>query len=107
MEFCGECGSIMLLKGDGKKKYLACARCKFKKKEVTEFKLSEEVKVNDDSEVEVVEGNVETHPKVKKNCSKCKSTEAYFWAIQTRAGDEPETEFYKCVECKHQWRENN
>ena len=106
MDFCDECGSIMMLKGEGKKKYLACTRCKFKKKEVTEMKLSEEV-IAEEKEVEVVEGKVETHPKVKKECSKCKNSEAFFWSIQTRAGDEPETEFYKCTECNHQWRENN
>ncbi|MEK6946569.1 MAG: transcription factor S, partial [Nanoarchaeota archaeon] len=30
---------------------------------------------------------------------------AYFWLVQTRAGDEPETKFLKCEKCGHTWRD--
>ncbi len=106
MMFCKECGGIMMPKGDGKKKYMACTKCKFKDKEMEEMKFSEKV-VREKPDVAVVEHEVETHPIVNKECSKCGNDKAAFWSIQTRAGDEPETEFYKCTKCKHQWRENN
>ncbi len=107
MMFCEKCGSIMVLKGEGKKKYMACPKCNFKKKDVNEMKLSEKIEQKEKPDVEVVEEDVETHPVVDKECSKCGNGKAFFWTLQTRAGDEPETEFYKCTKCKHQWRENN
>ncbi|MBI2108536.1 transcription factor S, partial [Candidatus Woesearchaeota archaeon] len=30
---------------------------------------------------------------------------AYFWLVQTRAGDEPETKFLRCEKCSHTWRD--
>jgi DNA-directed RNA polymerase subunit M len=54
--------------------------------------------------VEVVEKEVSIHPIVDEECPKCKNPKAYTWSQQMRAGDEPETIFYKCVECGYQWR---
>jgi len=93
----------MVLKGDGKKKYLACAKCSFKKKDVHELKISEEVK-DESKPIEVVEKEVETYPVIDIDCEDCDNTKAAFWTIQTRAGDEAETKFYKCTKCKHTWR---
>ncbi len=44
-------------------------------------------------------------PMCKAECPECSHPEAYWWTKQTRAGDEPETRFLKCVACKHTWRE--
>ena len=38
-------------------------------------------------------------------CEKCGNKEAFYWQIQTRAGDEPMTRFYRCTKCKETWRE--
>ena len=38
-------------------------------------------------------------------CKKCNNTKCYFWTVQTRAGDEAETKFFKCTKCGHTWRE--
>ncbi|KNC48923.1 DNA-directed RNA polymerase III subunit RPC10 [Thecamonas trahens ATCC 50062] len=38
------------------------------------------------------------------DCEKCDNNQAYFMTIQIRSADEPMTEFYKCSECGHQWR---
>ena len=38
-------------------------------------------------------------------CSKCGHNEAFFHQVQTRSADEPMTEFYKCVNCGHKWKE--
>ncbi len=47
----------------------------------------------------------ETLPLCDADCSKCKHTKAYHWEVQTRAGDEPATRFFRCQNCKHTWRE--
>ena len=42
---------------------------------------------------------------VNEDCSKCGHGKAFWWEEQTRASDEPETSFFRCVSCKHTWRE--
>ena len=42
---------------------------------------------------------------VKEDCPKCGHSKAFWWEEQTRASDEPETSFFRCVSCKHTWRE--
>jgi DNA-directed RNA polymerase subunit M len=44
-------------------------------------------------------------PTVAETCPKCGNKEAYFWTSQTRAADEAETKFFRCIKCKHTWRE--
>ena len=54
-----------------------------------------------------INGNPETDPKTEIKCPKCGNPEAYYWLLQTRAGDEPETQFFRCTKCSHQWRNYN
>jgi len=62
-------------------------------------------KVEKASGVAVVKSSEEDiHPIIDIRCPKCKNMKAYFWTMQTRASDESETKFYKCVKCKHTWR---
>ena len=42
---------------------------------------------------------------MKYDCKKCENTEAYFWTLQTRSADEPETRFFKCTKCSTVHRE--
>ena len=96
MEFCPKCGSMLI----GKK----CNRCDY----VSENDVKLETSQKMDTKKEVVcinEGDHESDPIVKINCTKCNHTEAYFWTRQTRSGDEAETRFFKCIKCKHTWRE--
>lgn len=101
--FCTKCGAILLPKKEKGKNVLACA-CGYTDKETkAEFKeVAEEEK-----ELEVIhEGEDESLPVTDVDgCSKCGNKKARFWMQQTRAGDEPETRFFKCTECKHIWRE--
>ena len=46
-----------------------------------------------------------TMPLTDEECPKCKHGKAYYWLVQTRAGDEPETRFFRCEKCKHTWRD--
>lgn len=54
----------------------------------------------------VIDENLNTLPKTKVKCPKCKNNEAYWVMRQMRAADEPETRIYSCTKCKHKWREN-
>ena len=53
----------------------------------------------------MIEEDIATMPRVKVECRKCKNGEAYYWMLQTRAGDEPATKFFRCTKCKYTWRE--
>jgi transcription factor S len=55
-------------------------------------------------DVDVIEKEISIHPVVDEECPKCKNPKAYYWSQQMRAGDEPETQFFKCTACSHQWR---
>lgn len=93
--FCPRCNNLLLPK-EGK---MECS-CGYK---------SEETKLKDKKKKEekifVMEKPQENLPKMKADCSKCKNDEAFFWTLQTRSGDEPETRFFKCVKCSNVWRE--
>lgn len=76
---------------------------KLPKKGSKKFVVSE--KIDNHKSISVInEKSQETHPEVEIKCPKCKHKKAYFWTQQTRAADEDETKFYKCVKCKHTWR---
>ena len=100
--FCQKCGAIMLPKKSGSKTVLACS-CGYSSKDTGSMMMKASVKQQ--SEVEVVEKDIETLPLADNECGKCGHKKAYFWEIQTRASDEPATRFYKCEKCKHVWRE--
>lgn len=99
MEFCSKCGSIIIIK-EGK---AVCANCNFKAKKKPIIQATEKIKRQD--KVAIIKENVNNpNPIVEIKCPKCKNKKAYFWVAQTRAADESETKFYKCVKCSHTWR---
>lgn len=100
MQFCPKCGAVLVQK----KKNFGCARCNYSTKEKVKINTSE--KINEKNEVAVLKGkSINTDPVVAEICKKCGHPESYFWTIQTRAGDEAETKFFKCVKCEYTWRE--
>jgi len=103
MMFCPKCGGILMPKKEGNKKFLACT-CGFKTKEMSETKLKEVVE--EKNKVEVIErSDVESLPIAETECPTCHNRQAYYWLVQTRASDEPETRFFRCTKCKNTWRE--
>ncbi len=100
--FCPKCGSILRPKKEGAKKIVYCG-CGYKDKEA-EIKLGEVIR-DDSQKVEVIREEHEVYPLVEAHCPKCSHKKAYFWTVQTRAGDEPETKFFRCEKCKHTWRD--
>jgi len=102
--FCPKCGSILLPKKEGSKKTLVCS-CGYKTSKLDTFIIKETLEKKE-KDVEVIDKEtLEILPKTKVSCPKCGNNEAYFWLVQTRAGDEPETKFLKCTKCKHTWRD--
>ncbi len=73
------------------------------KKEKEKYTLEE--KPEESKEIPVIEEEFHLMPTVRIDCKKCGNTEAYYWMVQTRAGDEPATKFYRCTKCKHTWRD--
>ena len=103
MLFCPDCGSILTPKEDGKKTALTCS-CGYSNVEKEDILIQENVKKV--SKIEVLEEKeVQTLPKTNEKCPKCAYKDAFFWSVQTRAGDEAETRFFQCVKCKHRWRD--
>ena len=100
MLFCPKCGSLMRTRQEGSKKVLACS-CGYAKKAEGEMKEN----VSKSTEIEVADESQTGMDTTEATCPKCHHDKAYFWMHQTRASDEPETKFFKCVKCKHTWRE--
>lgn len=98
--FCPKCGSILFPKKEKNKSILLCS-CGYSKKaeNLTTREVLEKEKI-----IEPVE-EIETLPLASAKCPKCGHNRAYYWLVQTRAGDEPETKFYKCEKCKSVWRD--
>ena len=99
MEFCPNCGCVMMGDGDNSK----CQRCDYKSKDKFKIETSEKIKLK--SGVAVIneeDGNF--LPEVNAQCAKCGNDKANFWTLQTRSSDEAETKFFRCTKCKHTWR---
>jgi len=102
MQFCPKDGSILLPQKRGKKIKMKCPKCSYSTKKKEELILKEEVKIG--KGIEVIDKKVETLPKIKAECPKCKNPDAYYWFLQTRSGDEAATQFFKCTKCNYTWR---
>ena len=104
IEFCKKCGSIMLPEKKTKNTYLKCRKCGYEiKKNVKDMRITEEK--SGKKGVVVIEKDAALLPITDRECEKCHSQKAYYWLQQTRSADEPPTQFFRCVKCKHVWRE--
>ncbi|HLG24930.1 MAG TPA: transcription factor S [Candidatus Nanoarchaeia archaeon] len=102
--FCPKCGSILLPKKEDSKRVFTCS-CGYKTNDIGGVTIKETIH-NTSKEIEIIDkGELQTLPKTNAECPKCGHNTAYFWLVQTRAGDEPETKFLKCEKCEHTWRD--
>ncbi|VVB74507.1 Transcription factor S [Candidatus Tiddalikarchaeum anstoanum] len=102
--FCKKCNSLLIPEKDdnGKVKFV-CRKCGTSSRS-KDLKI---VSVKDRKErlYFVDKKQDDTLPSVRQKCPKCGNHMAYYWQIQTRAADEPETKFFRCTKCEHTWRE--
>ncbi|MBI2045656.1 transcription factor S [Candidatus Pacearchaeota archaeon] len=100
MEFCPKCGAVLIQK----RKNDGCPRCNYSAKGKVKLKTSE--KIEEKKKLAVIsEKDLQVFPIITEVCKKCGNDKVYFWTVQTRAGDEAETKFFKCTKCEHTWRE--
>jgi len=94
MEFCPKCGSILMMKG----KRAGCPKCDYVAKGKVDMVMKEDV--DEGCEVRVATGKQESiNPVCDWDCHACGCKKAEFWLRQMRSGDEPESQFFKCVKC--------
>ena len=101
--FCPKCGSILLPKRSQNDEVKMMCSCGYMKKADDASKITETMSKS--KKIDVVTQKEELLPTTDAECSKCGNATAYYWLIQTRAGDEPETKFLRCTKCDHTWRD--
>jgi transcription factor S len=101
--FCPKCGSLLIPKKEGNKKVVVACSCGYSTDNTDALKMKETLAKSE--ELPVIEEDIQSLPLVDAECEKCHHNKAYFWLVQTRAGDESETRFFKCEKCRRTWRE--
>ncbi len=109
MQFCDECGSMMVsVDGEMTCRDDACGATSERDEELAaRFESTEEQ--TDDEVIETVEGaEFEGKPTATDVvCDGCGHDEAWYTIKQTASADEPPTRFFKCKECGRRWRGYN
>lgn len=104
MKFCPDCKSLILPKKNDQGGSIYECKCGYS--EVGgDTKLSSSTNSKEVKDIEMPVDTDNTLPICKEDCEECGNKEAYWWEIQTRAGDEPATRFFKCTKCKKTWRD--
>lgn len=106
LKFCIKCGAFCQ-KNTSKLLY-ECPKCGWEEPLEETRTISKNHEKKDDEKIIVVgkkELNLSTMPKTKEKCPKCENDEAYWWMVQTRSIDESMTQFYRCTNCSHTWRD--
>ena len=108
MKFCPKCGTRLRFKAQKPKPLLVCEKCGYSQGAETSITLPEEIESEPTSTIKVVGDNEEkimTMPSTNVDCPKCGHNTAFWWFLQTRSGDEPPTQFFRCEKCGHTWRQ--
>ena len=101
MEFCPECGAMML-PNNGELKCNSCGYVKGSSEDSESYKLSGTI---EEHETVTNLGEVEDlRSTIKETCPECGHDEAYYELKQTRSADEAPTRIFTCAKCKHTWR---
>ncbi|MFH0978783.1 MAG: transcription factor S [Candidatus Woesearchaeota archaeon] len=88
------------------KKVLACS-CGYVAKDKQAGTIKEQINLSS-KKIDIVRDEEKSIlPRTSATCPKCGHETAYYWLVQTRAGDEPETKFLKCEKCETVWRDYN
>ena len=101
VEFCQKCESILIGNiGDE----IKCNSCGYKN--ILKSQINMKKNIIEKKTIKIVdEKNLNINPKTKVDCIECGCDEAFYFTKQTRAADEPETQFFECCKCSHKWRD--
>ena len=110
MKFCPKCGTRLRFKAQKPNPVLMCDKCGFTEEaaDQTVPAPSDQVEETTASTIKVVgdkEEKIKTMPTTNVECPKCGHNTAFWWFLQTRSGDEPPTQFFRCEKCSHTWRQ--
>ena len=100
MEFCPECGAMMLPNNG----VLKCNKCGYSNEsgDTGEYTVSEEINAED--KVKMLGDDVDVGPVTNETCPECGHDKATYKMLQTRSADEAPTRIFTCTKCKHTWR---
>ncbi len=98
--FCPKCGALLIPKG-GK----STCSCGYSEKSEGPTVIKEATRNSKKVEMGVASEQKSLPLAENEICPKCQKKGAYYYFVQTRAADEPETRFLQCSHCKHSWRE--
>lgn len=102
--FCPKCGSLLKPMREKGEAFLACS-CGYTDRSSANAAIVEKAKTKQKEMSVVGDEEEKMLPLTDAECPKCHHEKAYYWMVQTRAGDEPETKFLRCEKCKHTWRD--
>jgi transcription factor S len=111
MEFCPNCGSMLMPQKTSSKVAMTCPKCGYVLKDappIANSKVGTKVITHSlQQQVTVVSkaDEVDTMPTMRMECPKCSNMIVYVWQVQTRGGDEAMTQFFRCTKCNHTFRE--
>lgn len=110
MEFCPKDGTLMLPSKGGKT--AVCPKCGARvKAEKTDVVLKETIAHEKTKLKRRTKEIIETEATVDAECPKCGNGKAFWWVAQVSSGlagmdDLPDTEFFRCIKCRHTWRKS-
>ena len=100
MEFCPECGSMML----PNKGILKCNSCGYTKNLSDENEYEVSGKIIENEGVKNLGEDIDVGPMTTEVCPECGNDKATYKLLQTRSADEAPTRIFTCTKCKHTWR---
>ncbi len=100
MEFCPECGAMMLPNNG----VLKCNKCGYSNElgNNKEYEVSRDIKAEET--VKMLGEDVDVGPVTNETCPECGHDKATYKLLQTRSADEAPTRIFTCTKCKHTWR---
>nr|MDO8099907.1 transcription factor S [Candidatus Njordarchaeota archaeon] len=111
VRFCPKCGALLMPTKNGPDALLSCHKCGYTEEDNSTQKtyiLQESIKHTPRDRIILIENDAKaatTMPTARVDCPKCHHKVAEYWQVQTRAADEGSTIFFRCLKCKHTWRE--
>lgn len=109
MQFCDDCGAMMVADGDA----MVCTNEDCETTADRDDSLAEEfVSTTEQSGDELIETSEDEQFEGKPTdndltCEECGNGKAWYTIKQTGSADEPPTRFFKCTECGYRWRDYN